>query len=325
MNILIKTPYSGALIIIGACLTLSIRTSEANSFTYYETVNNSTMVTAGVGGMRNTGTGTLTVAGVTGPVTQSLLYWAGPTNSTDPAANANVKVNSNTITGTNIGFSDNNFWGYLNSQAYRADTTSTINGNGSYSLTNFVNTDTAGNQANINGAGTLLFFNGASNQDHVIFNGNDANFASAYDPAGWNMNLNGINYSGGAASITFMVSDGQNFGANDDGTIKINGVSLVSGGIFQGSSLPGGTGPTGNGNLWDIVNFDITSFLSSGVNNLNITLGAGDSDAIAGIVAVVNLPSGAAPVQPTVPEPTSIALFGLGLLGLRLSKRKKQG
>ena len=61
-----------------------------------------------------------------------------------------------------------------------------------------------------------------------------------------------------------MVSDGQNFGPSDDGTIQINGANLVSGGIFQGNSLCCGTGPTGNGNLWDIKTFDITSFLSSG-------------------------------------------------------------
>jgi hypothetical protein len=104
-----------------------------------------------------------------------------------------------------------------------------------------------------------------------------------------------------------MVSDGQNFGPNDDGTIRINGNALTTGGIFQGSTLPGPS--IGNGNLWDIRTFDITSFLSPGINNLNITLDAGFNDAIAGIVAAIDLPAGAAP---TVPGP----IVGAGLPGL---------
>jgi hypothetical protein len=307
---------------MGFALSFAAGQSTANVISSFETVFNSTMVTAGVGGMRDTGTGTLTVSGVTGPVDQSLLYWAGPTNSTDPAANAHVQVNETPVVGTNIGFSQDNFWSTLNSQAYRADTTSVINGNGAYNLSNFVNSDAAGNVANVNGAGSLLFFNGGNNMDHVIFDGNDANFASSYDPAGWNLNLNGINYSGGNASITFMVSDGQNFGTTDDGTIRINGVDLVSGGIFQGDTLCCGTGPTDNGNLWDIETFDITDFLTAGINNLNITLDAGISDAIADIVAVVNLPAGAAPLTPSVPEPSTLALFGISLTSLIALRRK---
>jgi hypothetical protein len=190
-------------------------------------------------------------------------------------------------------------------------------------LANFVKAD-----AQVNGAGSLVFFNDGSpsnNRDVVIFNGNDANFGSSYDPAGWNMNLNGINYTSGQAFITFMVSDGQNFGPNDDGSIRINGSPLVSGGIFQGNSLCCGTGPTGNGNLWDIRTFDLTSFLTPGNNNLNITLDPGFSDAIADIVTAIDLPAGAAPPPPSgVPEPSSLPLAGIGvafLLTLRSSRK----
>jgi hypothetical protein len=81
------------------------------------------------------------------------------------------------------------------------------------------------------------------------------------------------------------------------------------------------TATTINGNLWDIATFDITSFLAMGNNNLNITLGPGFNDAIAAIAAVVNLPSGAAPVR-SVPEPDTLALFGLSLVSLVLVRRK---
>ena len=43
----------------------------------------------GDGGMRGgTGTGSITVSGVSAPVFHAFLYWNGPTNSSDPGANA---------------------------------------------------------------------------------------------------------------------------------------------------------------------------------------------------------------------------------------------
>lgn len=292
--------------------------ASANLISYFTTVYNTDWTTAGVGGLRPTGSGTINVTGVTGPVTQSYTYWAGPTDSTDPNFNASGTINGTPITGTNIGFSQDNYWGFDNSQAYRANTTSIINGNGSY-LVSGLNSET-------NGAGSLIFFNDGiptNNRDVVVFDGNDANFASSYDPAGWNLNLDGIKYTSGSAYITFMVSDGQNFGPEDDGTIEINGTPLVSGGIFQGNSLCCGTGPTGNGNLWDIETFNITSFLTPGVNNLNVTLGPGVEDAIADIVAAIDLPAGAAPPPPTIPEPSTWAMMLLGFAGLGFAGYRK--
>jgi hypothetical protein len=308
---------SGVAAVI-AVNALVVQSAFANTISYFTTVYDTDWTTAGVGGLRGSGTGTINVSGVTGSVTQSYTYWAGPTNSTDPTYNSAATINGTPVTGTNIGFSQDNFWGYNNSQAYRADTTSVVNGNGAYTI--------AGVNAQTNGAGSLVFFNNPAStnkRDVVVFDGNDSNFASAYDPAGWNINLNGIKYTSGSAYLTFMVSDGQNFGPNDDGTIDINGTPLVSGGIFQGASLCCGTGPTGNGNLWDIETYDITSFLTPGINNLNITLGPGTDDAIADIVAAVDLPAGAAPPPPPVPEPSSLLVMGAGLIGLRRFYRRR--
>jgi hypothetical protein len=309
---------TSALALVLAASALTTPRASANEISYFTTVYGTDWTTAGVGGLRYSGSGTINVTGVTGPVTQSYTYWAGPTNSTDPTFNSSATINGTPVTGTNIGFSQDNFWGFANSQAYRANTTSVINGNGAYTI--------SGLNSYTNGAGSLVFFNdgdSSNNRDVVVFDGNDSNFASAYDSAGWNSNLDGINYVSGKAYLTFMVSDGQNFGPNDDGTIQINGVNLVTGGIFQGSSLCCGTGPTGNGNLWDIETFDITSFLTVGLNNLNITLSPGFDDAIADIVEAIDLPAGSAPNQPppttnpsTVPEPASLALLGAGLAGI---------
>ena len=85
-----------------------------------------------------TGTGSISVSGITAPVIGAFLYWHGPTNSTDPASNASVTFGGTPITGTNIGTASDNNWSFTNSQAYRADVTSLVTGNAAYSLSNFV-------------------------------------------------------------------------------------------------------------------------------------------------------------------------------------------
>ena len=304
-----------AFIAIGGA-TLFSGESRANEISYYSTIYSTDWVTSGVGGMRGTGLGSLTVSGVVGPVTQSLLYWHGPTDSVDPTANASVNVNGTPLVGTNIGLSQDNYWGFENSHAYRANSTDVISGNGSYALSGFIHPN-----ADINGAATAVFFddgNANNNRDVVVFDGNDANWASAYDPAGWDFTLSGINYSGGSVLLRLIVSDGQSFNSLDDGTLRVNGVGVATGGIFQGASLPGPN--IYFGNLFDIVTIDISSLLLPGGNSLRITLDEGFNDAVGAVAAFVDLPAGAAPVA--VPEPGSLtlvlaSLFGLGLVARR--------
>src|SRR3990170_544170 len=112
-----------AVIIPGTALAATNDATGATALPLanFTTVYGTDFVHAGFGGMRNDGTGTLTVSGVSGTVTEAYLYWQGPTNSTSPTANAAVTFAGNAVTGTNIGFSSDNCWGFANSQAYRAD------------------------------------------------------------------------------------------------------------------------------------------------------------------------------------------------------------
>jgi len=254
----------------------------------------------GYGGMRGDGTGTITVTGVSAPVFHAFLYWNGPTNSSDPNANAAVTFNGTPVTGTNIGVASSNCWGsFTNSQSYRADVTPLVTGSGSYTLAGFVEPP----DVDINGVALIVFYdNGNSSDDRtvVLWNGNDSNVAQGgdsnvaqdADPAGWNETITGVPYPGsGAASLDFVVSDGQQ--ATDDALV-LNGDELVAtGGIFEGDTTPaGGFIPSPPGNLWDVEGFDITSFLSSGSNNLNLTTGLA-SDCLSLVVAAANVPASA--------------------------------
>ncbi len=304
--------------------------AAANQLSNFKTVFSTDFAMFGFGGMRGIGSGSITVSGVTGTVTSALLYWHGPTNSTDPNANASVTFNGTAITGTNIGLSSDNCWSFTNSQAYRADVTSLVTGNGAYTLSNFLKTD-----ADINGVSLLVFFNDgnpANNRDIVIFDGNDSNQPNSYDPLGWSASLPGINYTSGTVFMRLIVSDGQSF---TDNGVAINGNTILpAGGLnFQGDTLPNGPSASStNGGLWDHFSSDITSLLTPGVNNLTLTSIDGSSDCLSLIAVIFDLPAGAAPGAPIVatPIPTMtewgmiilVVLTGLGsVLYIRKLKR----
>jgi Protein of unknown function (DUF3344) len=223
----------------------------------------------GFGGMRGDGTGSIMVSDVTGPVARALLYWNGPTNSSDPAANAHVTFNGTPVTGTNIGFASDNCWGFQNSQSYQADVTTLVTGNGTYSLSNFhVPPD-----VEVNGVSLVVFYNDAdasNDRNVVLWSGNDSNQPSTFEPAGWDQTLTGVEYPGsGDATMDFIVSDGQ---TAEDYQLLLNGVEFQpAGNLFQGETLGGDF--DADGSLWDVKSFDLTPFLVPGSNTLHLQTG----------------------------------------------------
>jgi hypothetical protein len=253
-------------------------------------VTNADIGEFGQGGMRGDGTGTLAVSGISGPVLHAFLYWHGPTNSADPNSNATVNFNGTSITGSNIGTAEDNNWGFDNSQAYRADVTSLVTGDATYTLSNFVKED-----ADINGVALIVFYddgNPADDRNVVLWNGNDSNQAFGSDPADWAETISGVPYSGGDASLDLVVGDGQSFA---DGELDVNGTQIAGpGDVFQGDTGPNysGNGEGVTGSLWDLKSFDITSLLSEGSNTLHITSTTAD-DALSLVVAIANVPASA--------------------------------
>jgi uncharacterized repeat protein (TIGR01451 family) len=254
--------------------------------------DNTDFASFGVGGMRGSGSGTITVAGVSGTVSKALLYWNGPTDGT--TSNAAVTFDGTPITGTDIGTSDNNCWGFADSRSYRANVTSFVSGNGAYSLTDFTN----GTAADVNGASLIVFFDDgiqANNRDVTMVEGNDSNVTNPNDSPGWDSTITNVQYQSGVANLQLHVSDGQSF---EDGAVSINDAEFLSQGQnFEGDSVPGtfnGNGEGVFGNLWDIKDYaDISSFLDPGSNDLTLTSPYVD-DCLSLVVALVDVPTAAA-------------------------------
>jgi hypothetical protein len=280
-------------------LLISVQPAVAADMVNFETQFATDAAVFGVGRVRGTDSASINVSGITGPVSKAYLFWAGPANTTtDANINAGITVNGNAVTGTSLGFTDNNCWGFQSSVAYRADVSAIVSGNGTYALADIRN---ANPLAEINGFSLYVFYddgNDANNRDVVIFNGNDSNISNAFDADGWNATLAGINYNGGDASLMMTISDTQVF---NDGDLLVNGQVVANPPVvLDGSTVEQGSGSQG---LWDNKSYDFTSLLVQGDNTVTLT-GGGAADCVSLIVAGVNLPAGAAPNQPpdTTPE-----------------------
>lgn len=226
------------------------------------------------------------------------------------------KFNGTPITGTNIGQSSDNCWGFTNSQAYQADVTPLVAGDGAYTLANFFK---AGG-IDINGVSLLVYFNDGNttnNRDIVVFLGDDSNQANTFDPAGWNAVLNGINYSSGTVTLRLIVADGQTF---SDGGAAINATQIIAPGQnWDGNTLPNGASAAStSGGLWDHSANNITALLTPGINNLTMTDTGSSSDCLSLISTIFDLPAGAAPPPPgpAIQIVTTLSEWGLTLLAL---------
>lgn len=115
------------------------------------------MVVAGLGDLHDAGGGTIALSGIgEGSVSPALLYWSGPTNSSDPTANASISFAGSDITGSNIGVASSNCFGDLDfssSLAYRADVTTLVTGDGNDAIANTTNA-----VARADGASLIVFF-----------------------------------------------------------------------------------------------------------------------------------------------------------------------
>ncbi len=270
-----------------------------------------------VAGLRGTGAGSVTVAGVTGTVTRAILVWHGVA-TTATALSRGVTVNGTPFAGANIGLSSDNCWSQASSQSFQTDVTSVVTGNGVYALSNMLTAGTF----DPNGASLFVFYNDgnpANNRDIAVFWGNDSNIANTFDSAGWSATLSGINYASGPAALNLIVSDGQTF--SDAATATINSTSFAIP-EYAGGTLPVAPGGTAtSGGLWDHSSASVASFLVPGPNTLNFRATFAGDDCLSLVATVFDLPAGTV-TPPVLQDPTTAvnvpALSAIGLGGTSL-------
>ena len=302
--------------LVATAAGLGSATSQAFNVTVNVNLNaqfavlNTDFLSFGYGNMRggrngvaadSTGTGTIVVSGVSGPVTAAFLFWHGPTYTNDVSANSQVTFAGQPVTGTNVGLASDNNWAFLNSHSYAANVTSLVSGNASYSLNNFRKLPD-GLQADINGVSLIVFFNdgnSANNRDVYLVGKNDSNtsLGPPYISESWNVTLSGINYGGANAMLEVHVADGQGFG---DAGVVLTGVDawqvVPPGANFQGTTVQNepASVPLGSndGGLYDIRSWAIpdTGVLQIGPNN-SVTMTTGVvNDYLSLVVMLVSVP-----------------------------------
>lgn len=288
---------------------------NAVELTQFKTVANTDYVSAGIGGMREVGRGSIQLTGVTGTVTEAWLYWhtLGSIQTFSPVTQGRMTVNGTMVIGDRTGpivngmvatgLSGPNCWDFLPynlyySQGFRADVTGQVTGDGSYSLQSLMAPGVV-----VDGASLIVFFddgNPDNNRNIVLYDGNDSN-SGFFDMDGWNLFMQPINLAAGdTVNLELHVADGQS--RYQDAPLVLNGVSLDDGPwIFEGSApfdpafdalfhpdLPGDGTSKFEGSLRDIATFDITDLLDPGKNNLALTSARLD-DCLSLVVALLDL------------------------------------
>jgi len=292
-----------SLVAAASFLCLVTSSAEAVPVSRGRTLLDVDWTSAAIGGIGVAGTGTITVSGVTGTVTQAYLYWHGI--DTDAAGdgfydNEAISFDGHAVTGTTLGDATTNCWGSGSSRAFVADVTAHVTGDGAYVLSGLA--AKPGHDAN--GASLIVIFddgNPANDRDLVFFEGNDSNDPAGFpgEDSGWHAFLEGINYQGGTVRVELHVGDGQSYGDNSL-TIASGGGSVTiddDASLYDGTTTPtaGGSRAT-NGELWDIHAFDLTgAFGAPGVYTLTLDGQSPVEDCLGLVAALLDLPFGSAP------------------------------
>jgi hypothetical protein len=206
---------------------------------------------------------TITISGIPAgaAIVKAFIYW------TYIGANQpSITVDGTDVTGTLVGTTPDTCWGIGSNFAFRADITSLVPGNASYTLTNFVSrTDftSDGQGASI----VVVYVDPADTRTNFLaINDGAVGFVSGTETS--TSVIGGFTLGGGFERATMLniVADGQSFSEQ----LSVEGNPLGNNNAFGGF----------DGDFWDTRIDDITAFLSPGATSITTVL-ASDSDCLA--------------------------------------------
>jgi hypothetical protein len=222
------------------------------------TTLNGDVVVSGIG-LRGSGTGNITVSGIPSGATvhEARLYW-GTIGSHDTFTSPSL--NGQSVNGVLIGTLGDTNWGAAHNFVYRADVTSIVTGNGTYTLSGLPGSSPTSDDSQ--GASLIVIYEHSSsplrtviiNDVAVVMNSCDAHTDtitgfSTGDPLT-------------EAQVTYIVGDGQT--SWDDGDVTFNN-SVIATNAFVGS----------DGDYWDTLTYDVTALSPPDPSTTTVdTLGA---------------------------------------------------
>jgi hypothetical protein len=219
---------------------------------YYTSLEGDVLIT-GVG-LRGNGTGDIVVSGIPdgASVRKVFLYWA--TIGTQGTF-ISPTLNGQSVSGKQVGSSGDTCWSAEGNFTYRADVTSLVSGNGTYTIAglpalgHFVNDS--------QGAGLVVIYSaaGASRKTIMI---NDGAVTLDLENHTYTDTIQGFAPDDPltSAQITYIVADGQSW---LDGDITFNG-SVLDTSAFTGS----------DGDFWDTLSYDVTGLAPTPMSTTTI-------------------------------------------------------
>jgi hypothetical protein len=220
--------------------------AAANRLTQFTSITRFGDVTAAGVGLRGAGEGQIEINGIprNASVQQAYLYWATIGNS---SRYTSPSLEGQEVNGELIGISGDTCWGALNNYVYRADVTSMVAGNGSYTIAGLPDNLAAGNDSQ--GASLVILYAVPGLYRTIVIN--DGAVTLDLVNHEYTDTLTGFtaDQPEAQAFVTYLVGDGQS--RWNSGNVMFEGTSIGDN-VFNGT----------DGQHWGTVTFDVTGLVS---------------------------------------------------------------
>lgn len=211
----------------------------------FRTVLQGGVVSDGVG-LSGVGEGDITIEEIPAQanISKAFLYWAtiGSANTFTSPTLDGISVN-----GELIGVSGDTCWGLNNNFVYRADVTSLVGGNGTYTIAGLPNGPRSMGENDSQGASLVVVYSDTSEPFKTVIINDGAVTLDINNQNEYTDTIAGFNSDDPVtdADITYLIGDGQSQFVN--GNVTFNGTSIAED-VFNGV----------DGEHWGTLSFDVT-------------------------------------------------------------------